>query len=63
MLFIIFIIWVNKDGNKSFIIIIKYKFISGDILRDISIMILYIISKLAVSSFNIIYKISGDNLE
>lgn len=60
---ITFTVWVNKGSDETWNITVEYELTGGDNLHDVSVTIPYATSEPAVSSFDAMYKVSGDSLE
>ena len=60
---ITFTVWVSKGSDESYNIVLEYELNSGESLRDVVVIIPYVTSEPAVSSFDAVYEVSGDSLE
>lgn len=60
---ITFTVWVNKGSDDTYNITVEYELTGGDSLKDVTVIIPYVTSEPAVSSFDAQYEVSGDSLE
>ncbi|KAG9233605.1 hypothetical protein BJ875DRAFT_463746 [Amylocarpus encephaloides] len=60
---ITFTVWVNRGSDDTYNITVEYELTGGDSLKDVTVIIPYITSEPAVSSFDTTYEVSGDSLE
>ena len=60
---ITFTVWVNKGSDESFTVTVEYEMTGSDTLHDVVVNIPYSTSEPAISSFEAVYEVSGDNLE
>ena len=60
---ITFTVWTNQGSDGSWTVTVEYELTGGDNLRNVVVTIPYVTSEPAVSSFDAVYEVSGDNLE
>ena len=60
---ITFVVWTNQGSDGSWTITVEYELTGGSSLKDVAVMIPYITSEPAISSFDAAYEVTGDSLE